>query len=113
MKWAQQTGFCVKLDTTTKCNRLKNIADKGNAVRRGECLFRKSKMAAQHYVYLACFWLYVCACVGAAHYHQALTQKTGKMKKKCISHIIYTITHLLVYIIMLYLPLASQNAIYN
>lgn len=87
MKWAHQTGFCVKLDTTTKYNRLKNNADKGNAARRGECLFRKSKMAAQHYVYLACFWLCVCACVGAAHYHQTLTQKTGKMKKMNFTHL--------------------------
>lgn len=104
MKGAHQTGFGVKLDTTTKYNRLKNIADKGSAVRRGECLFRKRKMAAQRNA------VRVCLCVRRTT--PSTDSETGKTKK-IISRIILTTTHLLVYIIMLRLPLAIQNVIYN
>lgn len=64
-KWAHQTGFIVKNpDTKTKYNRLKNEAD--NTVRRwGECLCRKDKMAAQHFVYL-CVRLCTCVCAWTA-----------------------------------------------
>lgn len=78
MKGAHQTGFGVKLDTTTKYNRLKNITDKGSAVRRGECLFRKRKMAAQRNA------VRVCLCVRRTT--PSTDSETGKTKKIYFTH---------------------------